>query len=270
LELECTIVENCDLFCELWKVFSGTGVILRDRSCATQFRETPVGEGRVGNSRITEQRSSAEAAAERVLCVLQLELARRCLGGIHMVVSMAIYSSSPPTTWHIQNATSNKTAMATKDMDLHTPPHAHHQSSKSLLQGGGGGAGLSIMFSTTNNMRRRKYAFSSDDSGSPFATSCVVGFEMRNTDAAREKVLQFVEEFNGLSTSSSSTPSHAAAAVEVCDSKLRLLPPSSATTKLLLLESAQAQHRVFCDPCVVKAYRLAEDSHKGQVRKPSP
>jgi hypothetical protein len=95
---------------------------------------------------------------------------------------------------------------------------------------------------------------------------------MRNADAAREKVLQFVEEFNGLSTSSSSTPSHAAAAaaaVEVCDSKLRLLPPS-ATTKLLLLESAQAQHRVFCDPCVVKAYRLAEDSHKGQVRKPSP
>ncbi len=269
MELECTIVENCDLFCELWKVFSGTGVILRDRFCATQFRETPVGEGSVGNSRITEQRSSAEAAAERVLCVLQLELARMCLGGIHMVVSMAIYSSSPPTTWHIQNATSSKTAMATKDMDLHTPPHAHHRSSKSLLQGGGG-AGLSIMFSTTNNMRRRKYAFSSDDSGSPFATSCVVGFEMRNTDAAREKVLQFVEEFTGLSTSSSSTPSHAAAAVEVCDSKLRLLPPSSATTKLLLLESAQAQHRVFCDPCVVKAYRLAEDSHKGQVRKPSP
>ncbi|KAH8962283.1 hypothetical protein BDL97_05G092600 [Sphagnum fallax] len=189
-----------------------------------------------------------------------------CLGGIHMVVSMAIYSSSPPTTWHIQNATSSKTAMATKDMDLHTPPHAHHRSSKSLLQGGGG-AGLSIMFSTTNNMRRRKYAFSSDDSGSPFATSCVVGFEMRNTDAAREKVLQFVEEFTGLSTSSSSTPSHAAAAVEVCDSKLRLLPPSSATTKLLLLESAQAQHRVFCDPCVVKAYRLAEDSHKGQFRR---
>jgi len=187
-----------------------------------------------------------------------------------MVGSMAIYSSSPPTTWHIQNATSSKTAMATKDMDLHTPPHAHHQSSKSLLQAGG--AGLSTMFSTTNNMRRRKYAFSSDDSGSHFATSCVVGFEMRNADAAREKVLQFVEEFNGLSTSSSSTPSHAAAAaaaVEVCDSKLRLLPPS-ATTKLLLLESAQAQHRVFCDPCVVKAYRLAEDSHKGQVRKPSP
>jgi hypothetical protein len=226
------------------------------------------GDGRVGNSRIKEQRSSAEAAADRVLCVLQLELARRCLGGIHMVGSMAIYSSSPPTTWHIQNATSSKTAMATKDMDLHTPPHAHHQSSKSLLQAGG--AGLSTMFSTTNNMRRRKYAFSSDDSGSPFATSCVVGFEMRNADAAREKVLQFVEEFNGLSTSSSSTPSHAAAAaVEVCDSKLRLLPPS-ATSKLLLLESAQAQHRVFCDPCVVKAYRLAEDSHKGQVRKPSP
>jgi hypothetical protein len=94
---------------------------------------------------------------------------------------------------------------------------------------------------------------------------------MRNTDAAREKVLQFVEEFNGLSTSSSSTPSRAGGGgVEVCDSKLRLLPPSSATTKLLLLESAQAQHRVFCDPCVVKAYRLAEDSHKGQVRKPSP
>jgi hypothetical protein len=183
-----------------------------------------------------------------------------------MVGSMAIYSSSPPTTWHIQIATSSKIAMATKDMDLHTPPHAHHQSSKSLLQGGG--PGLSTMFSTTNNMRRRKYAFSSDDSGSPFATSCVVGFEMRNADAAREKVLQFVEEFNGLSTSSSSTPSYAAA-VEVCDSKL-LLPPSSATTKLLLLESAQAQHRVFCDPCVVKAYRLAEDSHKGQVRKPSP
>jgi len=60
------------LFCELWKVFSGTGVNLRDRSCATQFRETPVGEGkggdgRVGNSRIKEQRSSAEAAADRVL-----------------------------------------------------------------------------------------------------------------------------------------------------------------------------------------------------------
>jgi hypothetical protein len=136
----------------------------------------------------------------------------------------------------------------------------------------GGGAGLSTMFSTTDNMRRRKYAFSSDDSGSPFATSCVVAFEMRNADAAREKVLQFVEEFNGLSTSSSSsTPSHAAAAaVEVCDSKLRPLPPSSATTKLLLLESAQAQHRVFCDPRVVKAYRLAEDSHKGQVRKTFP
>lgn len=33
-----------------------------------------------------------------------------------------------------------------------------------------------------------------------------------------------------------------------------------------LLEAVQAQHKVFLEPCVIKAFRLAEDAHKGQVK----
>ncbi|CAK9253784.1 unnamed protein product [Sphagnum jensenii] len=34
-----------------------------------------------------------------------------------------------------------------------------------------------------------------------------------------------------------------------------------------LLEAVQAQHKVFLEPCVIKAFRLAEDAHKGQFRR---
>jgi hypothetical protein len=72
---------------------------------------------------------------------------------------------------------------------------------------------------------------------------------------AREKLLRLVEESNGLASLAPPSPPHA---LEEIDTPV----PSSA---IKLLESAQAQHKVFCNPTVVKAFRLADDAHKGQV-----
>jgi ppGpp synthetase/RelA/SpoT-type nucleotidyltranferase len=74
---------------------------------------------------------------------------------------------------------------------------------------------------------------------------------------AREKLLRLVEESNGLASLAPPSPPHA---LEEVDTPV----PSSA---IKLLESAQAQHKVFCDPTVVKAFRLADDAHKGQFRR---
>jgi hypothetical protein len=72
---------------------------------------------------------------------------------------------------------------------------------------------------------------------------------------AREKLLRLVEESNGLASLAPPSPPHA---LEEVDTPV----PSSA---IKLLESAQAQHKVFCHPTVVKAFKLADDAHKGQV-----
>lgn len=67
---------------------------------------------------------------------------------------------------------------------------------------------------------------------------------------AREKVLRLVEEANG---PASPVPQDAAGRPHV---------PACAED---LLKGAQAQYKVFYDPCVLKAFRLAEDAHNGQV-----
>lgn len=68
---------------------------------------------------------------------------------------------------------------------------------------------------------------------------------------AREKMLRLAEEANGILP------------VTTEEAKVKTSAGTSADD---LLKSAQARYKVFCDPVVVKAFRMAEEAHRGQVR----
>lgn len=72
---------------------------------------------------------------------------------------------------------------------------------------------------------------------------------------AREKILRLAEEAHGLSSS-------VVLEEDVKDGARGL------TSADQLLNDAQAKHKVFYDPAVVKAFRMAEEAHKGQVSNP--
>ena len=73
---------------------------------------------------------------------------------------------------------------------------------------------------------------------------------------AREKILRLAEEAHGLSSS---------VVLEEEDVKDGA---GGSTSAYQLLKDAQAKHKVFYDPAVVKAFRMAEEAHKGQVSIP--
>jgi hypothetical protein len=75
---------------------------------------------------------------------------------------------------------------------------------------------------------------------------------------AREKILRLAEEAHGLSSS---------VVLEEEDVKDGA---GGSTSAHQLLKDAQAKHKVFYDPAVVKAFRMAEEAHKGQVSIPDP
>lgn len=69
---------------------------------------------------------------------------------------------------------------------------------------------------------------------------------------AREKMLRLAEEANGILP------------VTTEEAKVKTSAGTSADD---LLKSAQARYKVFCDPVVVKAFRMAEEAHRGQFRR---
>lgn len=70
---------------------------------------------------------------------------------------------------------------------------------------------------------------------------------------AREKILRLAEQANGLSSVSTEDSSK--------------VETSTATTADEILKGAQDRFNVFYDPVVVKAFRMAEEAHRGQVRR---
>jgi hypothetical protein len=68
---------------------------------------------------------------------------------------------------------------------------------------------------------------------------------------AREEILSLAEHVNGVSSAN----------MEEALMSSKSAPMSAEE----LLKYAQAKHKVFCDPCVVKAFRMAEEAHNGQV-----
>jgi hypothetical protein len=68
---------------------------------------------------------------------------------------------------------------------------------------------------------------------------------------AREEILALAEHVNGVSSAN----------MEEALISSKSAPMSAEE----LLKYAQAKHKVFYDPCVVKAFRMAEEAHNGQV-----
>lgn len=68
---------------------------------------------------------------------------------------------------------------------------------------------------------------------------------------AREKILRLAEEANGI--------------FSVATEKAQV-DTEVGTAADELLRGAQSRYKVFCAPVVVKAFRMAEEAHKGQVR----
>jgi hypothetical protein len=73
------------------------------------------------------------------------------------------------------------------------------------------------------------------------------------TSESRDQVFGYAEKVKTVAATASSAG-------------VSLLNGVQCTPAESLLEAVQAQHKVFLEPCVIKAFRLAEDAHKGQVK----